>query len=434
MRKKGFKVLLPIVLLLLFATAGMAQDTTAVSFSLQQAQEYAAKNNQDIKNAVLDLMKADKKIWETTAIGLPQVNGTFNYQNIPKTKYLSFGGGEMPVTQQHSSSYTLTASQLIFSGEYIVGLRASKIYKQLSVQGLAKSQEDVKETVTETYYLVLVAQENKKILDSTLLNVVKMSNDMTQMNKQGFVDETDADQIKVTELTLRNTISNVQRQIDVAKQLLALQVGAPIGKKITLTDQLQNVLSSVNADALASETFDLNASISYKMVDTQEQLMKLSYDRERTTVLPTVAGFAQFKQKLKKPEFDMEPNIVAGITVTVPIFASGSRWAKIQQAKMELQKATNSKDKATQGLTLEANKAKSDLKSSSEKFEKEKQNLALTEKIYNRSQFKYKQGVISSLDLTTAYNQYLTAQGNYFSAMLELLNAQSKLKKILSKN
>jgi len=434
MRKKGFRVLLPIFLLLLVASTGFAQDTTAVSFSLQQAQEYAAKNNQDIKNAVLDLMKADKKIWETTAIGLPQVSGKIDYTFIPEAKYLNFGGAEIPVTQKHSGAYTFSANQLIFSGEYIVGLRASKIYRKLSEQGLAKSQEDTKETVTETYYLVLVAEENKRILDSTLLNVVKMASDMTQMNKQGFVDETDADQMKVTELSLRNTISSVDRQVKLAKMMLALQVGMPVDKKVILTDQLQNIISSVNIDALIADKFDLNSSISYQMAETQDQLMKLSYDREKTTILPTVSGFASYKTKFNAPAIDFEPKFMMGLSVNIPIFASGSRYVKIQQAQMEWEKAKNTKDKAAQGISLEANKAKSDLKSAKEKFDKEKENLALTEKIYNRSQFKYKQGVISSLDLTTAYNQYLTAQSTYFTAIQDLLTSQSKLKKILSKN
>jgi outer membrane protein TolC len=45
---------------------------------------------------------------------------------------------------------------------------------------------------------------------------------------------------------------------------------------------------------------------------------------------------------------------------------------------------------------------------------------------------KYKEGIISSMDLTQSQNQYLTAQGKYYGSVMEFLNAKAALDRILS--
>ncbi len=39
------------------------------------------QNNTNLENAQLDVDIADKKVWETTAIGLPQISATGSYYN-----------------------------------------------------------------------------------------------------------------------------------------------------------------------------------------------------------------------------------------------------------------------------------------------------------------------------------------------------------------
>ena len=51
------------------------------NFTLQEAIDYALENNRTAKNAALDIEAAKKQKWETTTIGLPQINGRIEYQN-----------------------------------------------------------------------------------------------------------------------------------------------------------------------------------------------------------------------------------------------------------------------------------------------------------------------------------------------------------------
>src|SRR3989339_1271868 len=74
--------------ILFFFNSVIAQDKKQAGgdmlLTLQEAVDFALKNSADIKNAQIDIEIAKKKIWETTAIGLPQVSAKFAYQNIFK--------------------------------------------------------------------------------------------------------------------------------------------------------------------------------------------------------------------------------------------------------------------------------------------------------------------------------------------------------------
>lgn len=422
-----------IALLLMGGSLMAQQQDSTMSFSLQEVQNYAITHSKTVENAKLDVNIAKKKVWETTTIGLPQVKGSVNYQNIFDVQTIQIMGGppiEMGVKE--NITYDVTVSQLIFSGEYIVGLQTSKVFKQLSQQGLRKSEADVKELVTQTYYLVLVAQENKTILESNLENVIKILEEVTKMHEAGFTEDTDVDQLRLTVSNLKNALSSINRQVEVSKRLLKFQMGLELGQEINLSENLEAIVENANVDVILSQQFSLDDHIDYQLLSTQERLSLMSYRREKTTFLPSIAAFYKYSGQKDEPAFNfINPNMI-GVSVSIPIFGSGQKIVKVQQAKMALEKAQNTKAQVAEGLLLGVQQAKSDAQSTLETFYNEKENLELTQRIYDKTAIKYKEGMSSSLDLTQAHNQLLTTQGNYFKSIFELLNAKNKLNKSLN--
>ena len=191
--------LLGALMLLMASIVLQAQEKndSVMKFSLAEAQNYALTNNKSILNAQLDIESAKLKVWETTAIGLPQVSAKLPFQYTPTLSPLasmigSFPG--VPKSNPDDLKWTLnadiTVSQLIFSGSYIVGLQSAKVYQSLSKLSGEKSKQDVLELVTTSYFNVLVAMENREILDSTYQNMRKTLANMESMNKQGFIVST----------------------------------------------------------------------------------------------------------------------------------------------------------------------------------------------------------------------------------------------------
>lgn len=452
---------LGLISLLIFAVISpiklLAQGNLPIDFSLKDAQNYAIQNFYVSKNAKLDVEAAKKKVWETTAIGLPQVKASANWAYIPGTiPTLDFGssisgafspifsdliskgylnqdslpssGEPSPIAERSTITYGFTVSQLIFSGEYIVGLQASKVYKSLSEESNFKTEIDIKQNVADGYFSILILEKNKSVLEQTIDNLTQSFDQTTKYYTAGFVEDTDVDQLRLVVTSTENSLNTVNRQLELLYRLFKYQLGITSDDKVKLTDSLDALIAS-NVVIDSTYKFILEDNIDYQMLSTQEKLMKLSLNREKTKYLPTVAGFYQYEDKDKKPMMDFSIKHIVGVSVEVPIFESGSRMAKVSQARIEYEKAQNMKFQETERILMGADQALYDYRSALERYNNEKVNYELSEKIYRKTNLKYTLGVISSLDLTTINNQYLQAQMSYTMAVQELLSAKVKLDK-----
>lgn len=463
------KVRIKVLLLSLASTmffGAIAQNASKATqpLSLTQAQEYALKNNQNAKNASIDAELAKKKIWEVTTIGLPQISAQANYQHLFTVPEISFGGitylatnlpagtaitaddiinknvflgyQAMPPVKlgvKNNATLDITVSQIVFSGEYIVGLQASKVFYQMSDQARQKTETDLKEQVANSYNIILVLQENKEIMANTLFNVKKTLSDMRQMNKAGFIEATDVDQIELVSLNLENGVSSLNRQVLAMMDLLKFQMGMPYETEIELTDKIDIQVNGIVLETVTSTTFDPANNINYKILTTSEALANLNLKREKSTYLPNMVAVFRHSEKLNKPDFDFAPRDVFQLSMNIPIFSSGQRRVKVQERELELQKTTLSKEMVKSGLQLEYLNAKNEILNAYDKLQNEKKNIELTQRIYEKTLAKFKEGMASSMDISTAQNQYLTAQGNYYSSVLALLNAKTKLDKLTNK-
>lgn len=448
------------------------QGTTPMSFTLKEAQEYAAKNSYAVRNSNIDLVIAKKKIWETTAMGLPQVSGQLQYQDmldIPTTLLPDFISPSIygvlmkegvvdrfgnPITMpagsgatfpakfgtQHNASFGGTISQLIFSGQYIVGLQASKVFYQMSVDGQKKSQIDARFNVSSSYYLVLVLQQNKEILEKSLVTLQKTVFESEQSNKQGFIEDITVDQMKINLITLQNAITSIDGQVQMVLNLLKFQMGIEINQPLVLTDKLDSFVNESLLQPVMPTNLDVNQLVDFQIMQTQLKLQKLSLRREQSNYLPTIAGFYTYKKSAMRNEFDIFdsgkdwfPTSIVGLSIDIPIFSSGSRWVKVQQAKLNVQKTEIAQTQVSEGLKLEAAQATTNFNTAVEKYKKEQTSKELASKVYQTTLIKYNNGVASSIELTQTYSQYLTSESNFHTALMEMLTAKLKLDKATGK-
>jgi len=436
--------------------AGQALTQPQTSFSLREAQEYALKNNIQVKNAMIDVEIAKKKIWETTAQGLPQVSASLDYTYMPTVPEMKFstpylinpatptglnadqiklGYQQIPIELGVKSSATIKASvsQLVFNGSYIVGLQTARIFKNLSEQSLKSTENNIRENVANSYCLILLAETNLKLLGQMKTNLDKTLNDMKSMLQEGFIENTDVDQFQYTVTTVGNTMQAIERQLNVAKRLFNFQLGLPLDQPVLLTDNLETIMNNTSVESLVNADFDLNNNITYQLLKTQEQMMVSGLNLNKSAFLPSIVAFYTHQEKTAKADFDFTFPDMIGLSLNVPVFSSGMRLSSVQQARLQLEKTRNSNQMAIEGLKLDFEKTKMQLQSAYDKFLNEKANMELAEKIYNKTLLKYKEGISTSMELTQANNQLLNAQTNYFSALIDMLNAKHKLENLMNK-
>jgi outer membrane protein TolC len=243
---------------------------------------------------------------------------------------------------------------------------------------------------------------------------------------------TDVEQMAVQVTSLENAAKSAQRQIELAYNLLRLQLGVDAETGLTLTDDLDGILLRINFNATLTEQFNLMENVDYQIINTQEILSEKQIALEKMNYLPTVSGYYSRTEKILKPDFDMTPPNLVGLQMSIPIFSSGSRKSKLDQAKINYETTLNNKALLTDQLLIQEKQFRFNLRTGMEQYESQKENVEVSRRVYDNINLKYQQGLVSSLDLTTANNNYLQAESSYINALLQLLNAQLELDKLLN--
>ena len=436
---------------------GFGQDKKeTLKLSLQEAQDFALQNNRAVKSSKIDINHAEKQVWENLATGLPQFSVAANYLHQFVVPELNLGPvldvNSLPdgnITKSdltnayiNSPPFSLgvhdntvidfTVSQLIFSGEYLVGLQATKVVKEMTEKSLQKTENETKESVAGTYHLVLVLGENEKVLNQSLKSVDQTYNELVKMNEQGLNEETDVDQVKISKSNIQTLITSIESQKQITLKLLKYQLGLNFDQNIELTDSLPGIIEQGKTEYLTSTAFDVNNSTDYQLVNYQEKISALMLKREKSKYLPTIAAFYRHEEQTNMPAFNFAVKDVVGASLNIPIFTSGMRNARVSEAKFDLAKADLAKENAGQGLIMEFETAKSNYQTAYSNFVTNRESMDLSKKVYDKTVIKYKEGVSSSFELTQNQNQFLTAESNYYTSVLSLLNAKAKLDRILS--
>jgi outer membrane protein TolC len=447
MKKKYF---LPVILLLTVCFAPYSVDSQEVkSFSLKDAQQYAVEYNYDVINSRTDVEIAKRTVKENTALGLPQINGTINYNNNLKLRttlmpgeFFGQPGEDIPVQfgTQHTGDVGATVSQLIFSGKYIVGLMTAKAFVDLRADGVVKSEIEIKNIIAKSYYPVIILQENKKVFDSTLATLQNMLVETEAYYKSGFLEDTDVDQIELMISDIEATITNINNQLSIAKNMLKYQMGVEATVEIVVTDKLAEILAVVNRQYLLESPFDIQKNIDYKLLKDQEKFSGLKLRLQKTEYLPTLSAVYSYQQSAMRDDFnffvsgrDWYESQMLGISLQVPIFSSGNRSNKVQKAKLEIEKLMVKDSQLKQGLAIKVETARSVFDNAYLIYLNKKKSVEQAQKIYNKTQIKYKSGMASSLNLSQTYNQFLVSQIQYLTSILDLLNKKADLEMILTR-
>lgn len=425
-----------------------AQDQS--SFSLTEAEEYGVNNNEKMKNSLLDVEAARKRVWETTAIGLPQISAEGSFQQLidiptqvvdaslfnpmaPAGEVMEFQMG-----QEFTTGLTVNVNQLLFNGSYFVGLQFAKHWMKMNENGIERTKFEIKAMVREAYYNVLVAKKNLELMDSILISTEKLQKETQVLFENGFILKEDADQIKLTLNRISNSKITAERQVEIAMNLLKLQMGYDFDKELELTENLDDVLAEVIANSPVNTDYNPQENSNYQRLSEQMVLDGYNVKNEKAKYYPSVSAFFSHSQNAFRNEFNFfanepwYPTTVWGIGVQIPITTSGQQMMKVQQAEITVEKDQNNIDNLERTLEFQELQLKAEFLNAYDQMMIEKENVDLAQFIYTQALKKKKLGAISSLEVTQLQNQLLQAEGTYIGSIMKLFNVKIQLDKLFN--
>lgn len=425
----------------------VAIETRKTEFTLAEAQAYAIEHNFNVENARLDLESAKQLIWENTAMGLPQVSADVGYTNnlqlmttlIPAEFIGGEAGTYIPVKfgTQHNGSASIIANQMLFNGPWVAALQAAGTYKDLMNKTLQKTEADIKEAVAQSYYAILLAEAGRDAFAKSLELMSSRLEETKAMQESGFLEETDVDQLQIATSNLKNEFIAARQLVEISYRFLVYNMGYGLDTNIVITESLTDIIAGLTRDLIEQE-FNVNRQYDYRILDTREKLAAVNLKRFRFEYLPTLSAYLSHQQMAMRNDFSFfdpaenwYPATMLGISVSIPVFSSGMRKARIGQAKIELEKTRNTKKDLANALELQVQQARIDFRTAYQKYLNEKGNIELAEKVFDHTTTKYQSGLASSLELTLAAEQLTRARTGVIQAMVELLNTKLALDKAL---
>ena len=437
-----------LVLIGFYFAPAEAQNRT-YSLSLEQAITLAQDSSYASVNARREMTRALKKKWETAATGLPQINGSVSYNNnikqpvtlIPGEIAGGASGTFTPVvfgTEQNATAQA-TLEQLIFDGSYLVGLQAAKTFLDFSKNAYEKTLIEVEKSVVNAYGSALMSNALVSVFDNNYNILKKSYNEIQIVYKNGLTELESLEQLEITLLEVKGYLDNAKRSQSLAYNLLRATLGLPLGTDLNLIDDLNTLVLRASEELDPEFSLDLQKQIDVRIAENYTEQRRLEWQLERSRALPSFSAFMNYSTQAFSNNFTFTDNSqqwfqssVVGLRMQVPIFSSGFRSARSSQARIAWDQAKTEFVQTKQATQIAFENSLSDFNLSKDNYNNASRSLNLAERVAQKNEIKFDQGIASSFDLYQAQAQYYRAQQNYYTSLLALLNAKTALETFIN--
>jgi outer membrane protein len=424
-------------LIFLIPIFAKANDSTG-SFTMQNAIDYAIKNNYDHKNQVLDNAIMYERVKEIVTTGMPQIGGSIGYRNSFKQPTSVIPAGTFgPGTPSTAVSFgttnnldvNLQLNQLIFDGRYLVGLQARKMMKEVSEKQVKMSEKNVADLIKKSYVTVLMTNESVKSISQNRAILEKLLDNTKKVYKEGLIEELDVDRLQLALANLNKEINKLENQNELALTALKFNMGFPIDGALVLADSLETYFAEATT-FVPNNNFDIKKRPEYDLM--QSGLILKGYDvkQQKAGAIPSLVGYVNTGTNAQRTSFNFTNDGKwyyygsFGINLIVPIYDGGGKSYRLAQTKLGIEKAKNDIAKFELGTKLQVFQAQINYINAMKDLNNQMENVTLSQKINKKAKIMFKEGVGSSFELANSEAEMVKAQ-------LNLL--QSKFSMIISK-
>ncbi len=452
------------------AQTGTDKTQKRHAFSVQQAVEYAMKNNVQVKNALLDVEMQEQVNREITSNAYPRINanlGTTYNPNVATQVLPNFispatyqvlvdegvrDGNGNPIVRpddfgfiaaQFGTKYSATAaislSQILFDGQVFVGLQARDASMEFRRKGAEVTEEMIRTNIHKVYYQLVVSKTQVELLDANISLLEKLERDTRIIYENGFAEKLDVDKVSVQLTNLRTERNRVLNTISNGYYGLKVLLGMPVTDELVLTDAISE--ERIKEGILENSTYSYEDRKEYQYAQIGKQLNEFNIRRYKLSQVPTVTLTGQYAKNAQRNKWNFIgkgdwftiSNI--NLNIGIPIFNGFFTKSKIQQARIDLRKTENEIAALKLSIDSEVESAKNNYKSAIARLDFQKKNMELAENVFQQTKKKYEVGTGSQTEINSAQTDLKAAQTNYITALydaiiakVDFLKATGKLK------
>jgi len=402
------------------STLAYSQQTV----TLKQAIEFALQNKADALKARLDITNADAKILEAKAGALPKVTGNANITYNPIIQEIALGGQTFKMGQPWVAVAGVQLQQALFNQQVFIGLKAAKSTKEFYQLNANLTEEQIIERVSNAYFQVFTAQEQKNTLESSYSSTEKVRNVIKSLYDNGLSKKIDLDRTNVNLTNIETNIKQSNNGITQAENALKFYMGMPIETKIQLVQGDMAVTPH-----LLDETVNTDERTEVKVLLKNKELLEYQKKATIANYYPTVNLTANYNWQGMGEKFPLTNGSSKGVMwsdysaiglgINIPIFNGFATKAKVQQNQIDIDKLEIDIKDTKLGLDQAYQNAKAQIENSLATLESQKANVKLAEDVLADTKSNYQYGLATLTDLLDAENSLVQAKNNYTRAILD---------------
>ena len=426
--------------LLLSSTAGNAQE----KLTLGQCLNIGIENNLSLKIAKGEIVKGKHNISENRSRLLPQINFSASLNDnfdppVSVTDGTAYGKTyNVTKTLQYNSSAALALQMPLYSQTALTAISIAKTLDQLNQLSYEKAREDLMVQISKMYYLIQNTTEQISIVNDNIRRFKELRDITQAFYDNGMALEIDLKRINVKIETMDVQLANAKAMLSEQYNMLKYVMDYPAEKDIVVEEKVVDKVDDAQLTGLNTNLYELQ--LLQKKLDMAELQKKMAKDG----YLPTLAlsanwAYTAYTDKFKNWFHSGESNHWyrsngIGLQLRVPVFDGFEKRSKIRKAQVDIDNAKLSYENALKSMQTQYANAINDLANNQRNYVKQRDNYRLAEGIYGVTVDRYREGIVSMVEVLQdemsmgdAQNNYLTAHYNYQVSNLAVLKLTGKL-------
>ena len=427
-------------------------------FSVDQAVEYARKNNVQVKNALVDVKIQEQVNREVTSRAYPGINanlGTTYNPNVATQVIPNFispatyqvlvdegvqnGSGNpivMPndfgfIAAQFGTRYSATAaislSQILFDGQVFVGLQARKDVLRFQQKNVEVTEEAIKANIHKIYYQLVASKKQIELIDANIGLLDKLLTDTRAIYENGFAEKLDVDKVSVQLTNLQTEKSKVLNTVSNGYYGLKVLMGMPVRDELVLTDTISEEQIK---QGMLENNYSYQDRKDFQYAQLGKKLNEYNIRRYQLSQIPTVTLNGNYAKNAQRDKWNFFGSgewftiSSVNLNIAIPIFNGFYTKSKIQQARLELKKTENQIDALQLSIDNEVETARNNFRSAIATMDFQKRNMELAETVFQQTKRKYEAGTGDQTEINVAQTDLKAAQTNYITALYDAIIAR----------
>lgn len=426
--------LLPIVLLFTTLTGFTQAPPEAREITLQECLELSVKNSVRLQLSAMEHQRLRYAYRETMGQGLPSINfngGWDDYVNLPTQlipgEFFGRPGEMIPVQfgTTFNISGSLDASQIIYNQTFLVALKISKRLLEQNTLETERIETDLVAEVAKGYYLAQITRQQIDNQYFIMENLDSLLGIARYQHTYGLITGVDVDRINVNRLNLQSSIDNLETLLQQQYSMLKYFMDIPEEEQISLPDAIDMSILAVDTSGSLSNHIDI------RMIEKQQEIVETNLKLDRSFYYPALTFIGTVNYLNQSNTFylfgkntDWFNTSLIGLRLNVPIFNGLQKRSKVNQTKVQLQQVKLTEEDTRRILSIQAKDAARKLANSVTTEYRQRENVALAEKVYTVSQDQYRKGVIPLTDMLNAESDLSSAQMGHINALVQMKIAE----------